>query len=286
MSINKIRLIDEPVFRTHEANQSNNVQEDLDDYYQDSAFEEPDAHPDPHQSQPFDYSELGRGLREMTAELQSEVANMISLLQTNQQENAQQDEEESESESQSESQSQSQSEYEEESQTENQEEESEAESEGDSELEPEGGSEDYSDDEHFRRQQLTRPAMIADPRIREEQRQLEPQTQPVQQRHREEQKHQEQQRNREERKEYEDPVIENDVTREQLSNIIISIPSFEFRPKNRSQKADCAVCLCRFEFDDLVKALSCGHLFHARCINSWMEQKLICPCCKTKISID
>jgi hypothetical protein len=27
----------------------------------------------------------------------------------------------------------------------------------------------------------------------------------------------------------------------------------------------------------------CKHRFHERCLREWMEQKLMCPCCRTSI---
>ena len=31
---------------------------------------------------------------------------------------------------------------------------------------------------------------------------------------------------------------------------------------------------------DPVKELACGHCFHAKCLNQWLEQKFVCPNCK------
>lgn len=53
-----------------------------------------------------------------------------------------------------------------------------------------------------------------------------------------------------------------------------------------SEKTDCAVCLCGMTKDAM--KLSCGHLFHEKCIRSWVRSKkspadITCPCCREKL---
>ena len=36
----------------------------------------------------------------------------------------------------------------------------------------------------------------------------------------------------------------------------------------------------------MVKALQCSHKFHEKCINNWLRQKLLCPLCKEKITLN
>ncbi|CCI40152.1 unnamed protein product [Albugo candida] len=48
----------------------------------------------------------------------------------------------------------------------------------------------------------------------------------------------------------------------------------------------CAICLERFEFDELVKVLPCSHYFHQDCINPWLEKKSeVCPLCRQHVII-
>ncbi|KAI4366982.1 hypothetical protein MLD38_022772 [Melastoma candidum] len=48
----------------------------------------------------------------------------------------------------------------------------------------------------------------------------------------------------------------------------------------------CAICLEGFEDDDVVSELSrCGHFFHRRCIETWVEHRFqfTCPLCRSLI---
>lgn len=90
----------------------------------------------------------------------------------------------------------------------------------------------------------------------------------------------------EEQKYYEEQDEEADITPEERANIINSISSFAYAPKDKDEDENCAVCLSKLEINQQVKALPCKHIFHPKCINSWMKQKLICPCCKAKVTIN
>lgn len=45
---------------------------------------------------------------------------------------------------------------------------------------------------------------------------------------------------------------------------------------------NCCIC-CETCMTELC-ALSCGHVFHLKCISSWLEHKSSCPICKVKSS--
>lgn len=55
---------------------------------------------------------------------------------------------------------------------------------------------------------------------------------------------------------------------------------------SNSQKifnADCGICLESFEKNEKNCALSkCGPVFHAACINPWLEKQENCPTCRGK----
>ena len=91
----------------------------------------------------------------------------------------------------------------------------------------------------------------------------------------------------EEIKEYEvnDEEIdeEADIDLEERNDIINSINSFAYSGKTGE---NCAVCLSELLQKQQVKKLPCKHIFHPKCINSWMKQKLICPCCKARVNIN
>ncbi|KAI4339297.1 hypothetical protein MLD38_024257 [Melastoma candidum] len=58
-----------------------------------------------------------------------------------------------------------------------------------------------------------------------------------------------------------------------------------FHNKSKLQMAEpsptCPICLERPEEDDLLKGLpDCGHLFHEKCVDPWLELHPTCPVCR------
>jgi len=47
--------------------------------------------------------------------------------------------------------------------------------------------------------------------------------------------------------------------------------------------SSCAVCLCEYEPEDLVRVLPCHHYFHRQCIEPWLERNKTCALCKHPI---
>lgn len=76
-------------------------------------------------------------------------------------------------------------------------------------------------------------------------------------------------------------------------SIADSLPLFSFSSiKRRSSSSpaisggDCAVCLSKFEPDDLLRLLPlCCHAFHAHCIDTWVNSNQSCPLCRSPILI-
>eukprot|EP00811_Abedinium_folium_P000201 NODE_10183_length_1371_cov_3.091640.p2 GENE.NODE_10183_length_1371_cov_3.091640~~NODE_10183_length_1371_cov_3.091640.p2 ORF type:complete len:306 (-),score=89.67 NODE_10183_length_1371_cov_3.091640:295-1212(-) len=50
-------------------------------------------------------------------------------------------------------------------------------------------------------------------------------------------------------------------------------------------ESGCAVCLCEFEWDDLLRRLPCGHSFHRPCIDKWLKRNKVCPLCLRDIEV-
>lgn len=48
----------------------------------------------------------------------------------------------------------------------------------------------------------------------------------------------------------------------------------------------CSICLSNFNMNTNVTPIPCGHLFHHRCIKTWLNQNSICPLCKKVVEWD
>ena len=45
----------------------------------------------------------------------------------------------------------------------------------------------------------------------------------------------------------------------------------------------CTICLEEFKFDEELKKLKCGHMYHKECLKPWLENKKRCPICRANI---
>ncbi|XP_024986485.1 RING-H2 finger protein ATL29-like [Cynara cardunculus var. scolymus] len=71
-------------------------------------------------------------------------------------------------------------------------------------------------------------------------------------------------------------------------SIINTFPTFiysnvkEFR--RQSYGLECAICLCEFEDDNVLRLLTkCYHVFHQDCIDLWLESHKSCPFCRRSL---
>ncbi|KAK4374506.1 hypothetical protein RND71_005183 [Anisodus tanguticus] len=49
---------------------------------------------------------------------------------------------------------------------------------------------------------------------------------------------------------------------------------------------DCAICLEEFKEGEFCRKLpDCGHLFHVKCVDSWLIRVLNCPVCRTRVRV-
>ncbi|KAE8671054.1 putative clathrin assembly protein [Hibiscus syriacus] len=54
-----------------------------------------------------------------------------------------------------------------------------------------------------------------------------------------------------------------------------------------SESDTCAICLDEFNQGQWCRNLvGCGHLFHRRCLDSWLIQVTSCPICRTRVCLD
>ena len=47
----------------------------------------------------------------------------------------------------------------------------------------------------------------------------------------------------------------------------------------------CVICQYEFKDGDIVTKLSCGHLFHAECVDTWLGKNKVCPMCQKEIRV-
>ncbi|KAH9611803.1 hypothetical protein KSS87_010626 [Heliosperma pusillum] len=70
----------------------------------------------------------------------------------------------------------------------------------------------------------------------------------------------------------------------QVSPVIDSLPLFTYDRLTAKNGGDCAVCLSKFERNDVLRLLPvCCHAFHAECIDTWLSANLTCPLCRSPI---
>lgn len=82
----------------------------------------------------------------------------------------------------------------------------------------------------------------------------------------------------------------NRISPETTSSNVDSLPLFAFssitRKSTSDAAGDCAVCLSKFESQDLLRLLPlCCHAFHAECIDTWLQSNRSCPLCRSAVFV-
>ncbi|XP_050371813.1 RING-H2 finger protein ATL56-like isoform X2 [Argentina anserina] len=63
-----------------------------------------------------------------------------------------------------------------------------------------------------------------------------------------------------------------------------TLPQLRFRTQNQTTSSDCVVCLDAFRDGQWCRKLpACGHLFHRRCLDTWLVKVSACPICRTPV---
>ena len=57
------------------------------------------------------------------------------------------------------------------------------------------------------------------------------------------------------------------------------------RNKFKNDDNKCVVCQYEFKNGEEVTKLSCGHLFHSECVDTWLSKNKVCPMCHKEIII-
>jgi len=73
-----------------------------------------------------------------------------------------------------------------------------------------------------------------------------------------------------------------------LPDEISAIPAFKIEAQDMvttegAENEVCVVCQDEFQLNDLAKRLNCRHVFHAHCIDSWLERSSLCPICNGEV---
>lgn len=67
-------------------------------------------------------------------------------------------------------------------------------------------------------------------------------------------------------------------------NVPIDLPVTIYGNIDLENKTDiCPICIDDFENESSVILLTCKHIFHKNCINSWLRIKNSCPMCKISV---
>lgn len=67
------------------------------------------------------------------------------------------------------------------------------------------------------------------------------------------------------------------------SEEIYALQVLAFRSEMAQKHATCAVCLCDYVEGEVLRRLPCGHLFHRRCADEWLQRSCRCPLCVQSI---
>ncbi len=68
----------------------------------------------------------------------------------------------------------------------------------------------------------------------------------------------------------------------QLENL--KYPTLKIASKSCSNE-QCSICLNTYTIPEKIRTLNCGHSFHKRCIDKWLNQNQSCPICRQNIFV-
>ena len=72
--------------------------------------------------------------------------------------------------------------------------------------------------------------------------------------------------------------VSKGLTKEKIKKI----PEKPFHIALFDDNLDCIICMEKFEENEKVKQLLCGHIFHGDCIDKWLSKEKKCPFCKSE----
>uniref|UniRef100_A0A1A9WAL8 RING-type domain-containing protein n=1 Tax=Glossina brevipalpis TaxID=37001 RepID=A0A1A9WAL8_9MUSC len=82
-------------------------------------------------------------------------------------------------------------------------------------------------------------------------------------------------------REIENRELSSGLTRDEIN----LLPSYTCDQNTHLNECSaCVVCLCDFTLQQVLRVLPCGHIFHAQCVDRWLEMRRTCPICRTLCS--
>lgn len=76
------------------------------------------------------------------------------------------------------------------------------------------------------------------------------------------------------------PVTHGLVFPGKLGSAAAPIDSVGCNQSTKRVEAECSICLSEFQVGDCLRKLRCSHHFHAECIDKWLLERSVCPCCR------
>ncbi|CAN7028512.1 unnamed protein product [Brassica oleracea var. botrytis] len=70
------------------------------------------------------------------------------------------------------------------------------------------------------------------------------------------------------------------------SRFVKKLPEFKFYEPTTRYGSDCVVCLDGFRQGQWCRNLpGCGHVFHRKCVDTWLLKAATCPVCRARVSV-
>ena len=73
-------------------------------------------------------------------------------------------------------------------------------------------------------------------------------------------------------------------TKESLKSQLVHLPKYQkIRSHDPILSDTCSICCEQYETGLYKRELPCHHVFHKKCIDKWLVQKMNCPLCKMEL---